>query len=733
MSASSFSKFSRLYAVVAMCILIYAQPASAAGQADELFNSLYGDSYKSAAASSSPNDDVTLAAQLLEAATTSASEHPDLLKLLCEKAVELGKKDPSGYASAISALNLLIEKFPNDSFKYKPQVVELYQAWFIRSRGDEKKLVGQALLQQLITQANNEREKKLFDEADKTYRRSLAVASAVDNDARKSVMDALQSLREERDIYDSIDKAKAVLQLNPDDAASKKALLQAYLVDLDDPTEAAKYADADPKAKAMLPLMTGDVEVLSPLAWLDLADWQSELAGTTKSDISKAKLLSHSLSNYQKFLAEHQDKDLSRTKAELASQKIEGSLKAMGYPSTGVTLTSSSSAASSPLTNSFTTTTPPDATAHLLKPTGASGAIDLLSMLDPDAHAKSGKWWRDGGGISGRGKDNRSSNIHSQIEVPVAMTGDYAIDLTFARKDGEQGMGIQLPVGDTAVWLIVGGNRGSGSALTQIDGLNSGASGNPTRKDIAPLHDGQERKVHAAVKVRGANAEIVATLDSQTIVEWRGRISSLTVDGSTIRNGALGLLSLDNTTIAFSNLTVTALSGSVKSLNGSGAANAVATNTPKDIRTIPSSRPLTVPPAIASGKSIDLLKAVDLSNAVGGKWVMQGNTLASMDDKQFSRFSFPVHPEGDYELNIEMERAEGNDAATIMLPVADKQLAISLGWKKGGRNSLEYVGGPRRTLFSQQQNVIQTGKRHAVVIRVIERNGHSLRDHAPIW
>ncbi|MBI1373644.1 MAG: hypothetical protein GC159_13020, partial [Phycisphaera sp.] len=295
--------------VFAACILIYTLSGAAAAtdKATELFESLYGDAYKAAVVSPSPDDDVTLAAQLLDAAKVSAADHPDLVKLLCEKAVELGRKDPGGYGSAIAALNILIERFPADAYLHQPQVVELYQAWFIRSRGDEKQRVGRALLGQLVAQAESERRDKRFNDADKTYRRALAVASGVDSDSRKPLMDALQSLRAEKDLYDDIDKAKAVLQVNPDDAEAKKKLLYAYLLELDDPKEAVKYADADPKAKVMLSMMTGDTDVLSPLAWLDLADWQSALADQTSSADAKVRMLSRSHRSYQKFLAEHQE------------------------------------------------------------------------------------------------------------------------------------------------------------------------------------------------------------------------------------------------------------------------------------------------------------------------------------------------------------------------------------------------------------------------------------------
>lgn len=483
----------RLYALLAACILIYALPVRAADKAADLFDSLYGDAYKAAVASPASDDDIKLAAQLLETANSAAADHPDLLKLLCEKAVELGKKDPDGYPSAIGALNLLVERFPAEAFRYKPQIAELYQAWFIRARGEQKKQVGQILIGHLVTQANTERANQRFDDAEKTLRRALAVAGAVDSDVRKSVFEMLKATRAEQEVHEDIERAKNLLKTNPADAAAKKKLLHAYLVELDQPKEAAEYADADPKAQAMLPLMTGDVEVLSPLAWLDLADWQSELATTATNDAAKANMLRRAHRNYRKFLDRHADKDLSRTKAELASRKIENTLESMGV---------------------------------------AEAAPAIAASTNP------------------------------------------------------------LPASEP-----------SGSGTTH------------------------------------------------------------------------------------------------------------ATQTPRVISS---------PRGVRGGESINLLKSVDPSKAVHGKWVMQGNSLASVGDVQFSRLALPMEPSGNYELTVEMERAEGDDAATIIIPVAGKQLAISLGWKKGGKNSLEFIGGPRKTLFSDQHNLIKTGQRHAVVVRVVE-------------
>jgi hypothetical protein len=97
--------------VVIAGLLCLAAGPLLADEAEDAFNSLYGNEYKKVAATPDKGDDIALAKQLLDAAKAPGVQ-PGLLSILCDKAYELGVKLPAGYEMAAEAMELLVQKVP---------------------------------------------------------------------------------------------------------------------------------------------------------------------------------------------------------------------------------------------------------------------------------------------------------------------------------------------------------------------------------------------------------------------------------------------------------------------------------------------------------------------------------------------------------------------------------------------------------------------------------------------
>ena len=124
----------RLFA--AAILFLSAAPAWA-DEAEDAFNSLYGNEYKRVTGTPDKNDDVALAADLLKAVKTPGV-HPALLAILCDKAYELGTKAAAGYDSAIEAMELLAQKVPDKAADALKNLVAVREKQYQAAKGLDK-------------------------------------------------------------------------------------------------------------------------------------------------------------------------------------------------------------------------------------------------------------------------------------------------------------------------------------------------------------------------------------------------------------------------------------------------------------------------------------------------------------------------------------------------------------------------------------------------------------------
>ena len=320
------------------CLLFLPAATAAAGEevpaaekAAEIFESLYGKQVRQVTASADRNDDAALAGKLLEAAR-AAEATPGLLGVLCENAYTLGLRHPDGHKTAIGAMDLLAEKVPGQRLAALDKLVDFHQTQYNRARSADRRGRGEVLFDAIARAANTRAGAKDFAGAAACWRRALPIAKIAKPALADSVQLAVKLAESRLQAMASAAALRQRLKANADDKQARDALVTLYIVEFDDPAEAAKCLT--PERSDMLSklvMVAGmSVERLPLRACLELGDWYRRLSEKA-TETSTGPMLRHARHYYRRYLELHTVEDLSRTRVKLALNQIEAELVA--YPS----------------------------------------------------------------------------------------------------------------------------------------------------------------------------------------------------------------------------------------------------------------------------------------------------------------------------------------------------------------------------------------------------------------
>ena len=312
--------------VVAGILLLSAIPALA-DEAADAFNQLYGEDLKRVAATPADADDLALAKQLLEAAG-QVTNQTAFLTLLCEKAHELATKDPAGYPTAKAALDLVAANVAEKKVEPLQKMAAMYQRPYATARGDAKAKAGEALIEALKVLADAQAAAADVDGAGVTLRQALIVARRIKSESKAAVQAQLAALAARQKIEKQIAALQAKLAKDPQDTASRKEIVRLYLVQMDNPAEAAKFVDGtlDEATRRYVPAAAKPLEEAPELACKELGDWYRGLADQALAPATKAAMLERAKGYYERFVDLHQADDLARAGATLMLKKVEDAL-----------------------------------------------------------------------------------------------------------------------------------------------------------------------------------------------------------------------------------------------------------------------------------------------------------------------------------------------------------------------------------------------------------------------
>ena len=477
----------RLAAAVLLLLGAVGVPAD---EAEDAFNSLYGNDYKKATATPDKADDVALAADLLKAAKAQGVQ-PGLVAVLCDKAYELGVRLPAGYETAVEAMELVAQAIPAGAAAALDRVATIREKQYQAAKGLDKADAGEVFIESVLAAAGAHMASGAAAEASALLRKALVVANAIKSDRKNEIQGrtdfAATRLRTEKHVADLTAKVVA----NPQDAAVRKQLVQACLVELDDPAQAEKFLDesSDPLLRKYVPAVSRGVAAAPEVACMELGEWYrglGEAAGVTPG--GKEAMLRRARAYYQRFLNLHTTEDIARNQAALAVKKADEALAKLG-PAKGEGII------------------------------GPGRWIDLLKLIDleKDTVEGKGKWKLAEGELLYLG----GFPDWSRVSVPCAPAGNYELKVRVACVRGNRyGSAVALlPVGNTAVaaCFFYGG-----------DSVVLGGIEKPREQRVAlTVIDGQEYEFDITVLLARDQADITITSGGKPQLHWQGPQSAL--------------------------------------------------------------------------------------------------------------------------------------------------------------------------------------------------------------
>ncbi len=477
---------------VTVAVLPVAVRAVETDDAVEALKAIYGADLKRVKATADTGDDVDLAARLL-AAAKKATDQPEFVAVLCEKACDLAGDSPKGIPTAVEALDLLARTVPDKAAACAARMVAMRQKQFDMSRGDERPEVAEALIDALLAAADAKIESGALSEAAVFLVRARNVARAVTSPRQAELETRAKTLTQRMAATRKINDLKALIEKNPQNVGAREGLVRLYLVDLDDPAEAARHLEGvkDKALRKYVPAAAKGVKAPPELACLQLGDWYRDLASKAPPH-AKPVMYARAKAYLERFLKIHTAEDLGRTRATLTLEKIEQ--------------------ATAKLAAAKATPTPsrPRTTA---KAASKGGWINLLALVDPAKDSISGKWEARRGSLTG------SADKPSSIAIPVTVEASYRLSVTFARTSGSQEVMFFLPVGKFRVVLALGRSRG--------EFVN--AKTRPEAHTVAVLENHRSYQLEATVTVEGDQADITFKLDGREHLRWKGPQSALSV------------------------------------------------------------------------------------------------------------------------------------------------------------------------------------------------------------
>ncbi len=202
--------------------------------------------------------------------------------------------------------------------------------------------------------------------------------------------------------------------------------------------------------------------------------------------------------------------------------------------------------------------------------------IDLISLVDPEKHQGRGSWTKQSGRLMVRGENGVGQLA---LIVPVSIVGSYDLQIDLVRTGGQE-IQFFLPIAGRRPVCFIDAIVGSG--LEKVDGM--GVKGNSTFHPARLLQTGEPTVFKFNVRVEGDEAAVMATMNGQSFINWRGPVASISIDHRVPESpspNALWLGGWSNVGVDFHAVRLRMISGQLTKLAGNElAANALAGGNP---------------------------------------------------------------------------------------------------------------------------------------------------------
>lgn len=479
---------SALTAILLVCPLV----VLADEDAEKAFEMLYGADYKRVTETKRDKaDDLALATKFV-AAAKAKDTHPGLAAILCDKAYELASQSPSGYDTAVEAMEMLADRVPEKEVACWEKAIDIRERQYRMAKGLDQAQTGEQLIDALLLTAAVKGENGAATGASTLCQRAMLVAKAVKSDRKNEIQARLEQYSIRQRYEKEAATLKTQVEANPKDAALRQKLLRLLLVELDDPAQAAAYLDdsSDEEMRKCLPAVAKGVDAAPELACMELGDWYWKLSEGASAS-GKGPMLVRAQDYYKRYLTLHKQEDLSRSQATLAVKKAEESLAKLGS----------------------------------VKGSGIIWPgrwVELLQHIDPKKdrtimHDTNARWALKDGFLTGDWGNAGS------IAVPCAIDGSFQVKIVFVRTRESKWVAVSFPVGKTTVAVWLSENGGGESKISQI------RDSQPVRVLPGTLTNAQDYTLDIKVTVAQDQVDIAVLLDGKDYLHWRGPQSALSV------------------------------------------------------------------------------------------------------------------------------------------------------------------------------------------------------------
>ena len=452
-------------------LLILALAAPAADTATDPakdFEEMYGEELKRVMTTRDVQDDVDLAVQLLEAAK-APNTPPAMIVLLCEKTGELAMAAARNYEVAVQSLECLAELIPARKEECITRIIALRQRQYDTTRGDAHNAAAELLADALDKSAQLKADAGDFDGATAVCRHALAVTPTADG--KDAVKDKIALLAFRQKTARQLADLKATVDANPADKPARGEMLRLYLINLDNPIEAAKWLtdiEDETMRKCLPEAVTPLAEAPGP-ACLELGDWYLGLSGSAPA-YCKAAMLSRSAAYYGRFLELYTVDDELKARTAAGLKKVEAALY--------------------------------------------TGWTDLLPLARIPAPPEKSQWERQGDAIIIRGMHSFNDNL----VFPVAVEGAYRLRIDVLHNS--TGMWVRFPV-DVAQgeWWLGGKNN---TCTLSVGGKEV------ARDENLATETGRRYVAEISVCRRGDQIRVTVAVEGGRPIQWQTPIASLT-------------------------------------------------------------------------------------------------------------------------------------------------------------------------------------------------------------
>jgi len=264
-----------------LCLAVAAAALAAPDQEDvaKVFAERYGDRLAKVKATRDAADDLTLAGRLLSDARSGEASGA-LTALLCEAAYDLAVGKEGGFRTAVDSMNLLAETAPERRDACRNKIIDAHQQRYANSRGRLRVEAGEDLVACLVRFADEKVADQAFTEAVLLYRRAMPLATNLRNVNRDKLKAKLDYAQTRQAFLVQAERLKAHLKDHPDDEEARRKLVRIYVVEFDNPNDAARQLDltSDDLTNKYILLADMSVESLPLPACAALGHWYRDLA-----------------------------------------------------------------------------------------------------------------------------------------------------------------------------------------------------------------------------------------------------------------------------------------------------------------------------------------------------------------------------------------------------------------------------------------------------------------------